>query len=978
MPPPAPAPARRRTSWWFRLLRLTLNLALLSVLGVQLFALVVLGTNHHLRLPAFARRAIEARLHDQGLSVRFSDLEVSLSGSLIVRDPKIFLADAAVPVVEANLLLAEPDWFALLFEQRLSLSDLRLINANCYCPPENSPTGLRESFITQLDTSLHSQGAHWWLLDHLNARVLNVSVFAQGTFLLPATLAAPSPAAPSIASLYRQWARAAVELQPQFSLVDKPSLDVRLTGEEPGLTQIHVSALAEHAQLPDRGLNFGRATLHFVATWDGQLFRASSPAFARIASATYTASGDATPAVSINSLSANFPLADGPAGLLSAPPARVAFTTAAIQYQDYKCDSLTANIDFTHWPEIPLSATLLLGPTSLHLAGNATIAPDQAIPTWQGAVDFHTTSTLEDLAALLHQPLPPELDGLKLDQPLQLEGDAHLSPDFNVESANLTLHARGVHYQSVDLDSLSAQGRLTRDADGAFLLDLPRLAVANNSWHASAAYFENLRTRDFHVTVTGDLDPHVLDPYLGFTEWWKPLWEFIVPHGHWPQVNLAFSDNWNNLLAHSSLAITASVADARVRGIPMDNLSLRVMMQPEYVAIDQLSARATGGGNLTGSMVWAMAPDAAHFIELHSVFSSTLPLATISALGGPEIANALHALDCPTPPTVQVDQRIGGSANARPGAIATKIHAEIAAPFHAYAVPIDSLVLDTTDYGAWADVPRVDFTIAGGEGHANATLIHHPAGADDLSFSGIVLGARDADFINAISQLANNGHAPAPAVAANAAATPAAPDSTIPAKTSPLMGDPAHPAKLDVVLGGHVIANQPDSFTAVGSARLSGAQLGQLQLLGGLSRATADTKVALGDFNLTAATSNLQIAHQYIRLPNLNITGPSARVVAAGTFNYDADDLNFNVLILPLAEWDSFFGKGVSWLSNLLSNTLTLRVHGKIAAPDWHVNVDPFRIFSNDTVECPVIPGYPANADGSPNLPPLPPAPKLP
>ncbi|HTB63496.1 MAG TPA: hypothetical protein VK737_07895 [Opitutales bacterium] len=971
---PATAPARRRTPWWFRLIRLTLNLALLTVLGLQLFALVVIGTNHHLRLPAFVRRALETRLQEQGVTVRFSDLEVSLSGSLIVHDPKIFLADSTEPVIEADMLLAEPVWFALLFEQRLTLSDLRLINANFYCPPENSPTGLREPFITRLDTALHSQGARWWLLDHLDANFLNASIFAQGTFLIPANVTGPALSAQAISATYRQWARAALDLQPQLAQVHNPSLNISLIGAEPGFTQIHLLALAEHAHLPDAGLDISHARLHVNMTWDGRLLHATTPVFARIASATYTIAGDTAPTISLSSFSARVPLVDGPSGLLSAVPPHVALTVGSVQYNDYKCDSLTSNLDLTHWPEIPVDANVLLGPTSFHVTGNASIPPGQSLPSWQGNVDFQTESTPAALAALIQQPLPKELDGLTLDKPLQIAGDAQLDSDLNLQSANITLHARGIHYQSVDLDSLSAQGRVTRDAAGGFVLDLPHLNVANDSWHASATYFENFRTRDFRVTMTGDIDPRVLDPYLSFTEWWKPLWAFIIPTGHWPQINLAFNDNWDDMLAQNSLALTANITEARAHGILMDQISLRVLTEPNYVAVDQIIAHASGGGNLTGSMVWAMAPSYTKFIEQHCVFSSTLPLATISALGGPEITTALHPLDCPTPPTVQLDQRLGGSANAHPGAMATKIHAELATPFHAYHVPIDSVSIDLTDYGAWADVPRVDFTIAGGEGHANATVIHHPAGADALSFSGVVLGARDMDFVNAISQLATNTHASAPAPAA----TTSAPANAPPAKANPLMGDPAHPAKLDIVLGGQVIVNRPDSFTAAGVARLSGAQLGQLQLLGGLSRATADTKVALGNFNLTAATTDLQIAHQYIRLPNLTITGPSARVIAAGIYTYNADDLNFNVLILPLAEWDSFFGKGVSWLSSLLSNTLTLRVHGKITAPDWHVNVDPFRIFSNDTVECPVIPGYPTNPDGSPNLPPLPPAPKLP
>lgn len=191
-------------------------------------------------------------------------------------------------------------------------------------------------------------------------------------------------------------------------------------------------------------------------------------------------------------------------------------------------------------------------------------------------------------------------------------------------------------------------------------------------------------------------------------------------------------------------------------------------------------------------------------------------------------------------------------------------------------------------------------------------------------------------------------------------------------------GDAAHPALLDVALAGRMTLNQPDSLAARGTARLAGAQLGQLHLLGGLSRALEDSKVSLGNFNLTDATSDLQIAHQFVRLPNLVVTGPTARVVSAGVYNYGADDLNFNVLIFPLGESNSFFFKQISNLTNPFSNTLTFKLHGKMENPTWNVSMDPLRLFKDQTVECPAIPGYPANAEGAPALPDLPAVPDLP
>ncbi len=180
-----------------------------------------------------------------------------------------------------------------------------------------------------------------------------------------------------------------------------------------------------------------------------------------------------------------------------------------------------------------------------------------------------------------------------------------------------------------------------------------------------------------------------------------------------------------------------------------------------------------------------------------------------------------------------------------------------------------------------------------------------------------------------------------------------------------------------MALSGQMLLGEPDSFVALGQVRVRNAQLGQLQLLGALSRTLADIKFPLGEFSLTAASSDLQIAHQYLRFPNLVITGPSARILAAGVYNIQGSDLDFNALIFPIGEWDSFLLKQIASIMNPFSNTVTLKLHGKIEKPEWNVSMNPLRLFEDRTVEGPSIPGHPSDAKGAPELPELPPPPRL-
>jgi hypothetical protein len=356
------------------------------------------------------------------------------------------------------------------------------------------------------------------------------------------------------------------------------------------------------------------------------------------------------------------------------------------------------------------------------------------------------------------------------------------------------------------------------------------------------------------------------------------------------------------------------------------------------------------------------------------VFDTTLPLAAVGAVGGPEAAQIVRPLESTVAPTIHFEQRTGGLANPQPHVTATYVHAEFSSPLRAYHVPLDRAVVEARAYKGFTDIPHFEFGLAGGQAEGNATITVTSNGMDELRFSLLLQNARHTDFLSALGQFHAGDASPAPAPT-NTLTNNATPT----AKTGgSMLGDPNKPGLLDLALGGRLLLGDPDSFAAAGQARVRNAQLGQLQLLGALSRTLSDIKVPFGEFSLNAASSDLQIAHQYMRLPNLVVTGPSARIVSAGIYNLAEGDLNFNALIFPVGEWDSFLLKQIASILNPFSNTVTLKLHGKYEKPEWNVSMNPLRLFEDRTVEGPTIPGYPAKANGAPALPELPPAPVLP
>ena len=63
--------------------------------------------------------------------------------------------------------------------------------------------------------------------------------------LAPTPPPTPIPTAKPLAARYREWARAMINLQPQFSMVEKPAIEVRVSGETSGMNTLAITAQAD-------------------------------------------------------------------------------------------------------------------------------------------------------------------------------------------------------------------------------------------------------------------------------------------------------------------------------------------------------------------------------------------------------------------------------------------------------------------------------------------------------------------------------------------------------------------------------------------------------------------------------------------------------------------------------------------------------------------------------------------------------------
>jgi hypothetical protein len=986
-------PARRPAPWWWRCLRLGLDTGLVLLLLGQGYLFVLVSTHQHLLLPGFLRDILEQRLQAEGLGVRFDELDVTLDGSLFVRRPRILLTGVTAPVAEADTLVLRPDWLSLIWEWKLELGRLRLANGRLYYPPEISTTGAREAYVSQFDLSLSNEGSGWWRLDYLRTDILNARVLAQGEFIQPA-LPAPAPAAPSppagqapvesLAARYRDFAREVQQVQPQLARVTNPVVNLQLDAQGPGGTSLELFALADGAAPPvpaHSSLSVGRFWVRAEALFDGQNLRAAAPALVWVDTLDFEemrANGQLRQAAAGGPAWVRVLFPPGPNGLLERP-ARIWSVIAPVSVYDFSFDSMATMLDLQAWPRVNFLYYTAYEKYWLRAQGQVDLEQRTLDLDYNAYVDPPVVLRAAELK------IPPELASLRFDSPPRGSGHITLAAGFQPQSLDFRLETGGAHFAKINLSALSAAGHLTPTD-----LDLRQVSLWNQGWRVDGAYSQNFKTDDFRILAHGTVDPGVLDPYLG--KWWPPLWKYIVPGANWPEADIDYTGAWSNSL-HDTVIGSASLAGGRVKGVLMDNISLRLYIRPDVNAVYNLVADAHGGGRLRGALLWMSKPPSTKLYEQRYLFESTLPLRSEAIMSGPDVVELTAPLDCPTAPEVRIDQRTGGEGNPQPEVTVTKLAVKVPAPLHAYGVPLDWLAGSATFYDGFSDIPELDLGIANGHARARATV--HRLGKDsELAFSILMQGGHHTGFLYAISQFNPNGGTTVAPAAAPAAAVVAANHAVGAAKTAAStkpsaassssasggnISDLSRPGLMDLTMGGRVLLNNKDSFAAAGHARIYEANLGQLQLIGLLSRLLSGTIIPMGSFNLDSASTDVQIAHQYARFPNLVVTGSSARIIAAGLYNIPGESLNFDAVLFPLGQWTMPVISQVISIFSTLNNTITVTLTGSPTDPDWSISMNPLRVFNNSSVSCPPIPGYPANPDGSPVLPALPfPPPPMP
>ena len=149
----------------------TIWLGLALLLTVQIY----IASSHELEVPPFFLRRMEARLAESGLRMTFGKTSFDPGGRVLLEDVRFFLPAFPEPVLTTHAVFVRLNPRALLVGS-LEPVEVHVMDATASAPAQLTPSGRTEQLLSELETTLGTQGHELLVRDELLAQRMDRGV----------------------------------------------------------------------------------------------------------------------------------------------------------------------------------------------------------------------------------------------------------------------------------------------------------------------------------------------------------------------------------------------------------------------------------------------------------------------------------------------------------------------------------------------------------------------------------------------------------------------------------------------------------------------------------------------------------------------------------------------------------------------------------------------------------------------------------
>jgi hypothetical protein len=882
-------------------------LALALLLGLQAY----IASVNELQVPGFLLHAIEDHLAETGVSVKFGRAIFDPSGRILLQKASFKLDSFAEPVVTAEALYLRLDPWALL-ARRFEAKEIRATGTNLFVPAMLSASGRAEKIVQDLDAgfSISSRGEEF-SVDYLSCRVGGVSITAHGqinagTVARNGAQAAALPLAEFVSKNY-------VALSREFSRVEEQLAGLHGTVLTAVLTPSDTRGAIVSAELFADSMKISAP----MAVETGAIV--AKCRFPLLGGAPImTSAVAATESLRIEGKLAATGVRARTRGILnmdvfSFVPKQVNVTAGSVSAAGLVLEAPLVEI-------VPGTGSAFTGDVTAMLLGE---------PIWaRGLVDLTAKSAdisfdgsfspglIEPLSAHTGVNIRRFAD---LNRPMLAAGQARLAPGWKFTDVKARVDTRNFTAYKVRFDE--ARGIVSYD--GTHFAAREAVVVSGDNL-AMGSYEQNFSTLEFRYLLTGRLRPLDISPWFG-GDWWPGIFNnFDFPEQP-PDATIDVRGQY----LHGRYFSVFGYADSKapiVKGVPFD--TARVLLYVDQAACDGLDITLTRGtGIARGSFKLSTEPVQGTWSALDIESTSTIDPGPVGKILPPDAAEAIASFSFDRPPSVSLRGHFDGPG--APGTPHKDLHANVRSnsAFRVQGVAFDKAAFTFDLKDDDIAISDVDAGFAGGALSASADVTGEGAARRlrfKTSLSGASLGQAAA---------AAEGY-----VASGTARTSTALDTFAKDKSG---------VRLDLNASAEGRVGELGSFVGDGNLQIQGAKLGELSLLGGLSKV-----LKFPELRFTQARSSFRIQDAAINFTDLSVIGANSAIRAKGTYSIDRRMLDFSATIYPFMESKSLL-QLFNAISAPLSAMLRVRLTGSIDKPSWRLAYSPLNLLRVDDVQAP-------------------------
>jgi hypothetical protein len=939
----------------FRALRIAFRVLAWPVLaGVLAFQLRIVS-DQGLRLPGFAARELESRLAARGLVLHADELRLDPSGRLALRGVRAGLTGDDSPFLTADALAIDFRRPALLNgvvePLRVDITGLSL-----NLPARRSPSGSAQALLTGGEFLLtRASTSAPWQLDNASGRLFGVATTFHGQLVIPAAPAG-APAADPLAALVKAiedgLSRAAdiTRHTGRLPLAAVPALEIEL-----GADRLTISA-----DIPRLDLN---------------LIPGLPPALAgsRLEQSRLVASVPLAAAFTPDLASASLLLDTGTITLPSLPPPIGALTLNGVRL-DLRPDlshllsfnakarlsvhSITSSDTTLPSPPLLLSAFWfpLDDRLSLDLTTSLADAPWRfsagGRPHSRSGTVAAAGSITPDLVELIKSRLPTKArEAFSVSEPIDLVLAADFADGAKPKAARLRFKTGAAVAHGVTIDRAGGQVVVEGKQLNAFDLFLVQ---GENS--ATGTYDMDIETLDYRFLLGGRLRPMGIEGW--FTGWWDNLWANFDFSSAPPEAEADIAGTWGHPDRSTVFVAANQNQGVKLRDLAVDRLACRVWVGAH--STDILGFHVTQGDATATGRVTRIIDIATDTLQ-RMVFNvtSNLPPESITQLFREEGREIVEPFVFSAPPALHLAGEVfGPGSGADDGRQNYNLDLVAGAPFTFHGFPLDRAALR---------LERVN---------SDMTLRDIRAGFADGTVTGhaVVSGPPESRWLAFEAKLDD---APADKVLTRwhefQLTRPLEPGAAPPVPPKPLGG------RLNLTLTATGPLDDPLAFSGGGAARITGADLARIRLLGLFSELLNGLGLGFSTLKLSDADARFNLNRRVISFERLHFTGSNSPVEARGDYTLPEGGLAFTARVLPFNH-GGILGNTAGLVLSPFASALEVELGGTLDKPSWSFAYGPRKLLRKITGQFTPSPkpSAAAGADAPPGMEPPPESPRQP